>query len=245
MIGFTFVVVFFFLQFVALQINALAAVPSKPVVDYKIVKTPHKVPGGTFLDEEAMLAQSTFPIKPDDLVARAKEVLGKGAGVDDPDLLADDFEFCAPVVGPIGKKQYLDALNGFKLLDAFPDMENNFHFVRVDPFEHNRVWWHSRAVATQTGEFMGKKPTNKKLYLPPQANSFVFNEQGKVKEITVGYVLDRRIGNTGGLGGAFAYMYGIGAPLPIPECQPYRRSLRFRALNAFGSLMQKLNRKKE
>lgn len=48
---------------------------------------------------------------------------------------------------------------------------------------------------------MGKAATNKKLELPPQANSFIFNTEGKLKEITIGYVLDRRIGNTGGLGG--------------------------------------------
>ena len=68
----------------------------------------------------------------------------------------------------------------------------------MDPFEPNRVWWHTRATATNTGKFMRKEPTGKELLLPPQANSFVFNEEGKVKEITVGYVLDRRIGNTGG-----------------------------------------------
>ena len=48
---------------------------------------------------EALLAASTFPIKPDDLIRLTKRFLEKKVGVDDPSLLADDFEFCAPVVG--------------------------------------------------------------------------------------------------------------------------------------------------
>ena len=35
---------------------------------------------------------------------------------------------------------------------------------------------------------------------------------------------------TGGLGGAFGYFYGVGNPLPIPECQPYRKSWQFSLL---------------
>ena len=117
-------------------------------------------------------------------------------------------------------------------------MNNNFHFIRVDPFEPNRVWWHTRARATHTGPLLGKPATQRKLSLPPQANSFIFNEEGKVTQVTVGYVLDRRVGNTGGLGGAFAYFWGTGNPLPIPECQPYRKSFQFRILGLLGKLQK-------
>ena len=48
--------------------------------------------------------------------------------------------------------------------------------------------------------------------------------------------------NTGGLGGAFGYFYGVGKPLPIPECQPYKPSMRFRLLNALGRFMQKFKK---
>lgn len=37
------------------------------------------------------------------------------AGVDDPSILADSFEFCAPFVGPIDKEEYLGALGKFKV----------------------------------------------------------------------------------------------------------------------------------
>ena len=124
-------------------------------------------------------------------------------------------------------------------------MNNNFHNLFVDPFEPNRVWWFTRATATHTGPLLGKKATNKKLVLPPQANSFTFNEDGKITQVTVGYVMDRRVGNTGGLGGAFAYFWGTGNPLPIPECRPYRKSFRFRAFGLLGKLGSMLKKKKK
>ena len=71
------------------------------------------------VDEEAMLAASTFPIKPDQLIERAKEVLDAGVGTRDGGAcLAPDFEFCAAVVGPLGRDQYLAALDNFKVSGA-------------------------------------------------------------------------------------------------------------------------------
>ena len=75
------------------------------------------------VDEAAMLAASTFPIKPPELIERAKQVLEAGVGTkDEGKCLADDFEFCAAVVGPLGREEYLAALGSFKLEDAFPDL---------------------------------------------------------------------------------------------------------------------------
>ena len=82
--------------------NPLTAVgENADEVENKNVLTNPKAIGGTFVDEEAMLAKSTFAIKPDDLVELTKKVLSAGIGTEDPDMLADDFEFCAPVVGPL------------------------------------------------------------------------------------------------------------------------------------------------
>jgi len=190
--------------------------------------------------------ESTFAIKPDDLIQRCQEILAKGVGTKDNGAdFAEDFEFCAPVVGPIGKKEYLRALASFKIEDGFPDVNQRYHFFRVDPFEPNRVWFNSRAVATNTGDFLGKPPTGKALTFPPQAFSLTFNEQGFVTQFTVGYVMDRRVGNTGGLGGAFGFFYGVGKPLPIPECRPYKRSWQFRLLGFVGRLGARFQKKKD
>ena len=193
---------------------------------------------GDVLDEEAMLAASTFPIAPDDLVARAKAVLGQGFAAMADDL-ADDFVFIGPVVGPLTKEAFVKAITGFELAEGFPDLKNNFHHFRVDPFEPNRVWFTSRTTGTHTGTLAGRfEATGTKVECPPQAQSIVFNEEGQVTKFTVGVVMDRQLGNTGGLGGVFGLFYAIGKPLPFPEANPWRMSKRYQFFNWLGRIMQ-------
>ena len=71
-------------------------------------------------------------------------------------------------------------------------------------------------------------PTGRLVELPPQTASVTFDEQGQVVGFTMGYVTDRRVGNSGGLGGAFGLLYAIGQPFPYPEGKPWRSSLRQR-----------------
>lgn len=196
------------------------------------------------VDEAHMMSESTFPIPPENLIERAKEVLQLGLGTrDEGECLAEDFEFVAAVVGPLKKEPYLKALKSFDLESAF-NVTANFHLFQVDPFQPERVWFHSRSTAKHTGSLFGKPPTGKELTLPPQCLHIDFNADGKVKEFGF-YVIDRRQGNTGGLGGAFGYFYGVGQPLPIPECKPYKRSFQFRFLNFVSSLGQRFSKKKE
>jgi len=199
-----------------------------------------------FLDEEAMLSSSSFPIKPDALIARAKEVLSPKISIgtkDGGECLAQEFEFCAAVVGPIGREEYLGALGSFNLEEAF-DITPNFFGLTVDPIQPNRVWFFNRVKGIHVGTFMGAEASGKEIVYPPQTLHLDFTEDGKVKEFGF-YTVDRRQGNTGGLGGAFGFMYGVGKPLPIPECQPYKKSLRFRLLNLLGSLIRKFQEKKD
>ena len=209
-----------------------------------------------FVDEAATLQanreRTGFPIAPDDLIARAKEVIVKNQNLQDPSVFddsiyADDFRFVAPFVGgatsttgeKIGftKQEFLASLRSFDLLKAFPNLNNRYHSFRVDVFEPNRVWFQTRAKATHTGELMGASPTGKSLELPPEALSMTFNSQGQVELFTVGYVIDRTAGNTGGLGGAFGYFWGTGNPLPFPECQPFKGSIQLRLLGALQKLL--------
>jgi len=45
---------------------------------------------------------------------------------------------------------------------------------------------------------------------PPQATSMTFNELGECTELTGGYIMDKNIGNTGGLGGVFGMaLHGV------------------------------------
>ena len=104
-----------------------------------------------------------------------------------------------------------------------------------------------RLTATNDGAglFGKKEPSNKNVVLPPQMYSFLFNEEGLIRELTVGYPVDRRQGNTGGLGGMFGVFYGIGQALPFPEGKPYQLSRRFRFFNMIGDLAGRLTTKKD
>merc|ERR1712078_858166 len=104
------------------------------------------------VDEEALFLASDFPIKPEDLIARAKEVLTLGLGTkDEGACLAEGFEFCAAVVGPLPKEEYLAALGDFKLEESF-DVNAQYHMFRVDPLQTNRVWFHTRTLATHVAD---------------------------------------------------------------------------------------------
>ena len=64
------------------------------------------------VDEEKMLRESTFPINPEELIELTKNNLRKGfANID----LAEDFEFIGPVVGPLSKETFVNAVAGFEL----------------------------------------------------------------------------------------------------------------------------------
>lgn len=199
------------------------------------------------VNEAAKLSASDFAIKPEDLIMKAKIFLAYDLGVGKPDLLSKDFEFVGPVVGPLSKDAYVKAVGGFNLADAFPDMNNEFHHFRVDPFEPNRVWFTARGRGTNTGKSPGNplvaEPSGKAYVQPPQSCSLRFEPDGEVNQFTIGYVMDRRIGNTGGLGGVYGIMYAMGKPLPFPEANPWKPSKRYRFFNWIGQLMQKAKKK--
>jgi hypothetical protein len=200
------------------------------------------------IDSEKAFAESKFPIAPDDLIARAKEVLAPEVSIGTKDggtCLAGDFQFCAAVVGPLPKEEYLNALGTFQLENSFDIQRNAFGFT-VSPVQTNRVYWFDNAVATMTAPFFGADPSDVKedLVFPPQVFHMDFNEEGKVTEFGF-YTADRQYGNTGGLGGAFGFFYGVGKPLPFPEAKPYKPSFRFRMLQFIGNLRRGRNKKSE
>ena len=232
--------------FSAPSLSLTSDVPAAPTREQLAVATSTLIPGE--IDIARAFAKSTFPIAPDALISRAKEVLSPPIELGTKDggkCLADDFEFVAAVVGPIPKEDYLKALGGFKLTESFDIEQNYFGFI-VDPIQFNRVWFFTRQIARHISPFMGAQPKDTKdggmLTLPPQLMHMDFNADGLVKEFGF-YTVDRRQGNTGGLGGAFGYFYGVGKPLPIPECQPFKPSFRFRMLNLIGKIGNKLAKK--
>jgi hypothetical protein len=164
--------------------------------------------------------------------------------LDEGNCLAEDFEFIAAVVGPIPRTGYLDALTNFNLASSFT-IQSNYFGMSVDPLQPNRVWFMNRVRGRHDrGAFMGAPPTNQEIVYPPQTLHLDFNENGDVTEFGF-YTSDRRQGTTGGLGGAFGFMHAVGKPLPIPECQPYKPSKRFRLLQFIGKTAEKFQKKKK
>jgi hypothetical protein len=181
-------------------------------------------PGGKVTDEnqgkisdENRVSDAVPQVKltPEDFIRLTKEYLADPS----PDRMAEDFVFRGPVIGPIAKKDIVNTIKGVagNMNTAFPDMEQNaFGFSCDDPIEPTRVWYFVRPRATFKGPFtnfagMSIPPTGKKLIGPPEARSFVFNEQGKIKYQTVGYVTDRFTGDTtagkGAIFGLVSYVH--------------------------------------
>mgnify|MGYP004342353955 CR=1 FL=1 len=51
---------------------------------------------------------------------------------------------------------------------------------------------------------------------PPECGSAQFDGDGRCVALTGGYVMDRRMGNTDGLGGIFGLCAALGLPTPLP-----------------------------
>lgn len=228
----------------AFSTSTFAFAPSRSNIPARTTATltAEKLPGD--LDTDLFYVESTFPINQFDLVKMAKDVvIDKGIGLkDDGECLADDFMFRAAFV-ETPKDEFFSALKTFKLEDSFNITQQYFGWT-VDPLQTNRVWFFNRQEATHVGEFMGAKPDNKLLVLPPQCYHVDFNEDGKVTEFGF-YVIDRAQGNTGGLGGAFGFFYGVGKPLPFPEGRPYKMSLRRRLFTVVARFLSKFSKKKD
>jgi len=193
------------------------------------------------LDADAMLVEQQFPFSPDELISRAKEFISADYGAADTSLLADEFQFVGPFVGPLTKQQYLDALGGNLNPSAgFPDLIGRQFGFTADPVEPGRVWWITRPEGTFTQPFFGAEPDGRRIETPPQAMGLVFTREGRVSKINVGAVIDRTSGNTAGLGGLFGFLWFVGKSPPAPEYQPYQQSWQFKLLAKAGPLLTKL-----
>ena len=111
-------------------------------------------------------------------------------------------------------------MRSFGLRSAFPNLDAHAYDWRVDRYEPHRVWFTTRVTGTQAGElrFGSKaiKATGRSVQGAPECNSYTFNAAGEATSFTGGYVIDRRVGNTKGLGAVFGILAAIGAPVPRP-----------------------------
>ena len=169
------------------------------------------------LDSDAGLARQTQ-------INLAKDLILRGCGVDDPSMLADDFQYCTPYADPLSKEDYLAAMRAIDLKTAFPGgFLNARHFrVQWDSKVRNqdyKVWCRTQFKGMHRGTLnFGRAiaATGKTVVGAPEIMSLTFNTQGKCKRITAEYVVDATEGNTGGWGGIRGIMHAIGKPVPAP-----------------------------
>lgn len=153
---------------------------------------------------------------------KVKQQLGPTNAEDLEAALDPAFEFVAPLVGPLDKAAIIAATAGLDLGAALPDFDARYHDFRADPTDPLRVWMTMRACGTQTGPLRFAGTTAKpsvppiRVESPPEAVSLRFSESGSLLELTTGYPMDKRCGTTGGLGGLFGILEGLGKPLPTP-----------------------------
>jgi hypothetical protein len=157
-------------------------------------------------------------------------------------MLSDDFRFEGPVVGPLTKEAFVKAIGQVDFTAAFPNWTPAFYGFFVDPLEDeaNRVWYTARGRGVNTGPLMPFAPegTNIEVNNPPQVCSLTIDHRtGLITRYTIGYVVDRNAGNTGGLGGLYGILYAIGKPLPFPEAQPWKKSWQYALFQKIGALL--------
>jgi len=178
---------------------------------------------------------------PEELITIAKRFLltSKGLG-GDPDMLAETFQFEGPVVGPLPKDEFVKAIGSVDFDTAFPNWTPQFYGFHVDPLEGDRVWYTARGFGKNEGPLLpfSPEPTGRMVENPPQVCSLTIDhETGLITKYTIGYVTDRSIGNTGGLGGLYGILYAIGKPLPFPEANPWKKSKQYAFFQWIGSLI--------
>ena len=179
-------------------VQAAATVAGAPPSEWEIYP-PASVVGRFFSRSVKQLDEpSEFlaPFPETVMIQLAKGVIAAEQGSKDPDLLGEDFTFCAPIVGPLGKKEFVEAFKSFNINDAFPDLEEKTKYsnFRVDPYDPYRVWFDVKGAGTRTGAFQGKEPNGAEYSGPPEASSMTFDDDGFCIRLTAGAVMDPTIG---------------------------------------------------
>lgn len=208
--------------------------------DNKILSLP------MFINESEQLSKRpASALSKEEMILIAKRFLASSGGLGgDPTMLSSSFTFEGPVVGPLGKEEFLNAIGSVNFSTAFPNFTSEFYGFHVDPFEGDRVWYTARGKGKNTGPLvpfvLETSGTRKTVVNPPQVCSITIEHSTRlISKYTIGYVIDRTIGNTGGLGGLYGILYALGRPLPFPEANPWQKSIQYELFQKIGGILQK------
>lgn len=160
-------------------VMAAATIAGEPPSDWEVYPIPAVITKffGRPVDPIAEVSTFLAPFPETVMIQLVKGILTTKLAAEDPALLAKDFTYITPSVGPIGKGKFLESYAA----QEFGGFEPEYSHFRVDPFDPYRVW-------------VDVKPVGPGLEGPPQAFSFTFDDDGFCTRITAGAVMDPSIG---------------------------------------------------
>lgn len=124
-----------------------------------------------------------------------------------------DYVFRGPVFGPLSFAEVERTQKGFRVFDAYPDLENRPFGFTIDPDNPYRCYYMERWEGTNTGdlEIMGSIPaTNNQVQCPTHTMSLNWTPEGKVIYACLSAPLDRFEGTTEGAGAVLGLLQGAG-----------------------------------
>jgi hypothetical protein len=162
-------------------VKAAAAIAGVPPSDWEVYPLPTLIARRLTQPVEPLGEVSTFlaPFPETVMIQSVKAILAANLAADDPSLLAKNFSFITPTVGPIDKSTFLESFASEEFGGFKPELSN----FRVDPFDPYRVW-------------VDVRPVGPGLEGPPQALSFTVDNDGLCARMTAGAVMDPTIGTS-------------------------------------------------
>lgn len=190
------------------------------------------------------------------------------------DMLASEFVFTSPNVGPLNKPDYIKLMGyyqnyGLDLATGIPDLQVSYEGWHVDPDQPWRIWAVARYSGTHLGTVVvpgtdlqltppndGQRPV--RFTSGPEVQSFLWTPDKKILWHTMGYVGDEYTGSNKGYGGIDGLLVSMGLPtLYLDATSPFRRAKKFfsqfqaddgetsaRTQTRFGKLPQWWNERK-
>ena len=187
-------------------LNFLGGV-SKPA-EYK--PKPSAIEVESWMDEKLKFPGQTPKF---DVLAKTIELANS-----DPDeateFFADDYVFRGPIIGPITNKDVRETQKGFRIQEAYPNIQTRPFGFTIDPDNPFRCYFFERWEGTNTesvkiGDLI-LPPTNENVKLPTHVISIHWNTEGKVQYTCLSNPLDRFEGTTKGAGAVFGLLVGAG-----------------------------------
>ena len=198
----------------ALNVNGIFSAPAKALnsvaAGAAYTPPPSQVDTPSWLDTLKYEGQPKF-----DVLAKTIEFAECMSYDEIEQFFADDYVFRGPIIGPITASDVRKAQEGFRIQEAYPNLQTRPFGFTIDPDNPYRCYYFERWEGTNTqpamlGRLGELPPTNQDVKLPTHIMSLNWTPEGKVKYACLSNPLDRFEGTTQGAGAVFGLLVGAG-----------------------------------